>query len=32
MARLRRKLDLESSPKLLHTIRGVGFLVGEQRP
>jgi DNA-binding response OmpR family regulator len=32
IGRLRRKLDIESSPRLLHTIRGVGFLVGEQRP
>jgi DNA-binding response OmpR family regulator len=32
VGRLRRKLENESSPKLLHTIRGVGFLLGEQRP
>jgi DNA-binding response OmpR family regulator len=32
IGRLRRKIERESSPRLLHTIRGVGFLFGEQRP
>jgi DNA-binding response OmpR family regulator len=32
IGRIRRKIERESSPRLLHTIRGVGFLFGEQRP
>jgi DNA-binding response OmpR family regulator len=32
IGRLRRKIERELSPRLLHTIRGVGFLFGEQRP
>lgn len=32
IARLRRKLDVEESPPLVHTIRGVGFLLSEQTP
>ena len=31
MARLRRKLDGPFKNKLLHTIRGVGFILGEER-
>jgi DNA-binding response OmpR family regulator len=30
MARLRRKLDVSSSSELIHTVRGVGFMLGEQ--
>jgi DNA-binding response OmpR family regulator len=32
MARLRRKVDQGFAPRLIHTIRGVGFLVGERAP
>ncbi len=32
IARLRRKVDAENVPKLIHTIRGVGFVVREARP
>jgi DNA-binding response OmpR family regulator len=32
VARLRRKIDLEHSVKLLHTIRGVGFMLREGEP
>src|SRR5499433_3272828 len=32
IARLRRKVDLEQSPKLIHTIRGVGFMLREGEP
>jgi two-component system copper resistance phosphate regulon response regulator CusR len=31
-ARLRRKVDLEGSVKLIHTVRGVGFLLREGDP
>ena len=29
IARLRRKVDDSAEPKLIHTVRGVGFMVGE---
>jgi DNA-binding response OmpR family regulator len=32
IARLRRKVDLEQAVKLLHTVRGVGFMVREGEP
>lgn len=32
IARLRRKIDLEPSIKLIHTVRGVGFMVSEGEP
>ena len=32
IARLRRKVDLEQGVKLIHTIRGVGFMVREGEP
>ncbi len=32
MARLRRKVDLDSERKLLHTVRGVGFVLSEKAP
>ena len=32
IARLRRKVDLEQSLKLIHTVRGVGFMVREGEP
>jgi two-component system copper resistance phosphate regulon response regulator CusR len=32
IARLRRKVDLEPSVKLIHTVRGVGFMVREGEP
>ena len=32
VTRLRRKLEREDSPRLLHTVRGVGLLLGEARP
>ena len=32
MTRLRRKIDVDESPKLLHTVRGVGFTVHEGEP
>lgn len=31
MARLRRKMDARFDPKLLNTVRGVGFVLGECR-
>jgi two-component system, OmpR family, copper resistance phosphate regulon response regulator CusR len=30
MARLRRKIDCQFDPKLLHTVRGVGFVLQEE--
>jgi two-component system, OmpR family, copper resistance phosphate regulon response regulator CusR len=30
--RLRRKVDLEPGPRLIHTVRGVGFVVREEAP
>jgi DNA-binding response OmpR family regulator len=32
MTRLRRKVDVEGSPRLIHTIRGVGFVLREGEP
>jgi len=32
MARLRKKIDVDGRPKLIHTIRGVGFLAREGEP
>jgi DNA-binding response OmpR family regulator len=32
MARLRRKVDKDFSEKLLHTIRGVGFILKKEKP
>ena len=32
IARLRRKIDLEHSTKLVHTVRGVGFMLSEEQP
>lgn len=31
-ARLRKKVDLDSTLKLIHTVRGVGFVLGEVEP
>ncbi len=30
--RLRRKVDADPSPRLIHTVRGVGFVVREDAP
>jgi two-component system, OmpR family, copper resistance phosphate regulon response regulator CusR len=32
IARLRRKVDAEDRPKLIHTVRGVGFMLREGEP
>jgi DNA-binding response OmpR family regulator len=32
IARLRRKIDAERAPKLIHTVRGVGFMLHEGEP
>ena len=32
MARLRRKIDCEGTARLIHTVRGVGFVVREEEP
>jgi DNA-binding response OmpR family regulator len=32
IARLRRKVDLEHGVKLIHTVRGVGFMLREGEP
>ena len=32
MARLRRKIDVARSAPLIHTIRGVGFVLSEEQP
>jgi DNA-binding response OmpR family regulator len=32
MARLRRKVDLDGGPRLIHTVRGVGFVLQEGEP
>jgi DNA-binding response OmpR family regulator len=32
IARLRRKIDLDRPTKLIHTVRGVGFLLSENEP
>jgi DNA-binding response OmpR family regulator len=32
MARLRRKIDIDPAKRLIHTVRGVGFMLSEQEP
>ena len=32
MTRLRRKVDLDGAPRLIHTVRGVGFVLREGEP
>jgi len=32
ITRLRKKIDLGPSPRLIHTVRGVGFLMKEGEP
>ena len=32
IARLRRKVDVDQSVKLIHTVRGVGFMLREGEP
>ena len=32
MTRLRRKVDVEGAPRLIHTVRGVGFVLREGEP
>ena len=32
MARLRKKVDVEGQPRLIHTVRGVGFVLREGEP
>ena len=32
ISRLRRKIDLDGGPRLLHTVRGVGFVLREEHP
>ena len=32
MTRLRRKVDNEGGPRLIHTVRGVGFVLREGEP
>jgi DNA-binding response OmpR family regulator len=32
IARLRRKVDLDPLPRLIHTVRGVGFVLSEREP
>ena len=32
MTHLRRKVDQDFTPKLIHTVRGVGFMLGEREP
>jgi DNA-binding response OmpR family regulator len=32
IARLRRKIDLDDRAKLIHTVRGVGFIISEDEP
>ena len=32
MARLRKKVDAEGHPRLIHTVRGVGFVLREAEP
>jgi DNA-binding response OmpR family regulator len=29
MTRLRRKIDVEGAPRMIHTVRGVGFVLRE---
>jgi DNA-binding response OmpR family regulator len=32
IARLRRKIDVDPSARLIHTVRGVGFMLAEEEP
>src|SRR5262249_39697904 len=32
MTRLRRKVDVDGAPRLIHTVRGVGFVLKEGEP
>src|SRR5437868_4937898 len=32
MTRLRRKVDIDEAPRLIHTVRGVGFVLKEDEP
>jgi DNA-binding response OmpR family regulator len=32
IARLRRKIDVDQSARLIHTVRGVGFMLAEEEP
>jgi DNA-binding response OmpR family regulator len=32
MARLRKKVDPDGEPRLIHTVRGVGFVLKENEP
>jgi DNA-binding response OmpR family regulator len=32
MTRLRRKVDVDGAPRLIHTVRGVGFILREGEP
>ena len=32
MTRLRRKVDVDGGPRLIHTVRGVGFVLREGEP
>ena len=32
IARLRRKIDMDQGLKLIHTVRGVGFMLSEREP
>jgi DNA-binding response OmpR family regulator len=32
IARLRRKIDADGFPRLIHTVRGVGFVLQEEEP
>jgi two-component system copper resistance phosphate regulon response regulator CusR len=32
MARLRKKVDVDGGPRLIHTVRGVGFVLQESEP
>ena len=32
IARLRRKIDVDQGLKLIHTVRGVGFMLSEKEP
>jgi len=32
MTRLRKKVDVQGAPRLIHTVRGVGFVLREDEP
>ena len=32
IARLRRKIDVDPQTRLIHTVRGVGFMLAEEEP